>query len=388
MIRKLRLRSILFWMHLGVGTVAGLFILNMAVSGILISYQKQITALAERDQRTVAIPAGATPLDLEALVAKVQAARPQAPLSGVVLYADPARSALFNVGRDTILYADPYTGDVLGDGQAAVRGFFRSVTSWHRWLALEGPHRPIGKAITGAVSLAYFTLLCSGLCLWLPKQWSRVRVKQGALLNLKLKGKARDWNWHNTVGLWCAPLLLCVTLTGILMSYDWAGNLLFRLTGSPMAEHHREGGGNSGAPIDLEGLDPLWTQATQQVPGWHSISLRFPSSPEAPASFLIDSGDGERPDSLAQLTLDRGTGEVLHWKPYASQNEGQKLRSWVRPIHTGEAGGWLGQGLAVLAALGGITLVWTGLSLACRRFFGGKPASLPQPDIAPTPSSS
>jgi len=47
----LKLRTALFWMHLAVGVVAGLFILNMAVSGILIAYSKQITALAERSQR-------------------------------------------------------------------------------------------------------------------------------------------------------------------------------------------------------------------------------------------------------------------------------------------------------------------------------------------------
>src|SRR5882757_8022596 len=58
----LMLRTALFWMHLAIGGVAGLFILNMAVSGILIAYSKQITALAEHDQRTVTAPAGATRL--------------------------------------------------------------------------------------------------------------------------------------------------------------------------------------------------------------------------------------------------------------------------------------------------------------------------------------
>ncbi len=376
-----RFRPILFWLHLAVGLVAGLFILNMAGSGILIAYEKQITALAERDQRTVAVPEGTVPLDLEALVAQVEAARPDAALASVTLSSDPAAAAQFNLGREAgILYADPYTGDIIGEGNPAVRGFFRSVTSWHRWLALEGTLRPVGKEITGAVAVAYFILLCSGLCLWLPQRWSLRRVKQGALFDPGLRGKARDWNWHNTIGLWCAPLLLCVTLTGILMSYDWAGNLLFRLTGSPLTEHRHEGGrGGEGqsAEVDVSGINPLLTRAEQQVPAWRTITLRLPSSPEAPATFLIDDGNGTRPDTASQLTLDRDTGEVKRWQPYASQNAGQRLHSWVRPIHTGEAGGWIGQSIAVLAALGGILLVWTGFSLAWRRFFGGKPLSQP-----------
>lgn len=388
----LKLRSILFWMHLAVGVVAGLFILNMAASGILIAYQKQILALAESGQKTVAIPAGGQRLEVEALTARVQEARPQTKLSGVVLYADPSASAMFYVGRDNnVLFVNPYTGEVLGEGQKGLRGFFNFVTSWHRWLALEGTSRPIGKGITGAVSMTYFVLLLSGLILWLPQRWSRKRVRQGAVLDLKLRGKARDWNWHNTIGLWCAPLLLFVTLTGIIMSYDWASGLLFKLTGNPVPEQRREGGRGGDGPgkIDLTGLNPLWSRAEKQVPGWHSISLRFSGSANAPASFMIDRGNGGRPDLVAQLNLDRETGEVVRWQPYEAQNAGQKLRAWTRPIHTGEAGGFLGQSIAVLAALGGIFLVWTGLSLAWRRFFGGRQLHLTptsQPETTPIPS--
>lgn len=396
----LKLRSALFWTHLAVGVVVGLFILNMAVSGISIAYSRQITAFAEREQRTVVAPAGTPRLGVEALVAKVQEARPEARLSDVVLYADPTASAMFYVGRENnVLYANPYTGEVLGEGNKTVRSFFQFMTSWHRWLALQGTARPVGEFITGTLSLLYFFLLLSGLCLWLPLRLSRNRVKQGAVPSFKLKGKARDWNWHNVAGLWFAPLLLLVTLTAIMMSHDWADNLLFRLTGNPVPDRSRQGGhmarqnnGTGPAPkIDLEGVDALWIQAEQKVPGWHSLSLRFASSPEAPVSFMIDRGDGGRPDTVAQLAFDRDTGEVTRWQPYESQNAGQKLFSWVRPIHTGEGGGIIGQSIAVLAALGSITLAWTGLSMACRRFFGGrKPAtvSLSKPESTPTPSLS
>lgn len=383
-----KLRTVLFWMHLAIGVVAGLFILNMAASGILIAYSKQITALAEHAQRSVVVPNGATRLDVETLAAKVQEARPRARLSGLVLYSDPTAAAMFYVGSENnVLYASPYTGEVQGEGRKAVRGFFQWVTSWHRWLALEGTSRPVGKAITGAVSMTYFILLLSGLLLWLPKTWSRSRIRQGAVPNLKLRGKARDWNWHNVVGLWCAPLLLLVTLTGIVMSYEWANGLLFKLTGNPVPEQRREGGRGGGAPaqIDLTGVNPLWLQAEKQVAGWHSISQRFSSSPDAPVRFLIDRGNGSRPDTVAQLTLDGDTGEVLRWQPYEKQNGGQKLRSWVRPLHTGEAGGWPGQSIAVIAALGGITLVWTGLSLAWRRFFAAKQPSASFPSEIQTP---
>lgn len=375
----LKLRSLLFWTHLAVGVVAGLFILNMAMSGILIAYERQITALAESGQRIVAFSSGAPRLDVETLVAKVQEERPNAHLSGVVLYSDPAASAMFYVGRNNhVLFANPYTGAVIGEGSPVTRGFFQFMTGWHRWLALGGNLRFIGQGITGACSVAYFGLLLSGLCLWLPQQGTWSRIKQGLLLNRGLQGKARNWNWHNVAGIWCSPLLLMVTLTGIVMSYNWAGDLLFRMTGSPIPEHRREGERPGGArnaegpapKLDLAGMNALWIQAEKRVEGWRSISLRFSPSPDAPAAFLIDRGNGARPDLVAQLAFDRDTGEVVRWQPYEAQNAGQKLRSWARPLHTGQAGGFIGESVAVIAALGGIMLVWTGLAMALRRFFG------------------
>jgi len=226
--------------------------------------------------------------------------------------------------------------------------------------------------------------LLSGLFLWLPRPWSRTRVKKSALIDGKLRGKARDWNWHNVAGIWFAPLLLLVTLTGTLMSYNWASDLLFRLTGNPVPEHRQNGGrGGGSGTIDVDGINPLWIQAQKKVPGWQSINLRFSGSDDAPASFQIDTGDGGRPDTVATLALDRDDGSVIRWQPYETGNTGQKLRSWVRPIHTGEGGGIIGQTLAVLTALGSITLVRTGLSMAFHRFFRKRK---PAPEFIPEPT--
>ena len=54
---------------------------------------------------------------------------------------------------------------------------------------------------------------------------------------------------------------------------------------------------------------------------------------------------------------------------FASYNLGRTLRTWVRPVHTGEAGGFIGQLIAALASAGGVVLVYTGLALAWRRLW-------------------
>ena len=65
--------------------------------------------------------------------------------------------------------------------------------------------------------------------------------------------------------------------------------------------------------------------------------------------------------------MDRATGEIVKWEPYASQSPGRRLRTWSRWIHTGEAGGVIGQTVAGLVSAGAVVLVWTGIALAWRR---------------------
>ena len=43
----MKLRSVLFWLHLPCGVLAGAVILIMSVTGVLLTYQRQITAWAD-----------------------------------------------------------------------------------------------------------------------------------------------------------------------------------------------------------------------------------------------------------------------------------------------------------------------------------------------------
>jgi uncharacterized iron-regulated membrane protein len=48
-------------------------------------------------------------------------------------------------------------------------------------------------------------------------------------------------------------------------------------------------------------------------------------------------------------------------------SRGQQWRSWVRFVHTGEAGGWWGETLAAVTACGAMILSLTGVALALHR---------------------
>src|SRR5262249_19716021 len=111
-------------------------------------------------------------------------------------------------------------------------------------------------------------------------------------------GRARDFNWHNTVGIWCAPVVVVLTATGVVMSYPWANNLLYRLAGSEPPQQQAAGGarpdiaGGGRAPAssgasEPSNLDAAWALAEARVPTWRSITMRLPARGTQPLSLSI-----------------------------------------------------------------------------------------------------
>ncbi len=223
-------RKVLFWFHLSTGVVAGTVVLIMSVTGVLLMYEKQMTAWADRGYRVAPPSSGATRLPVEALLGKVREQRAALP-STFTLRSDPSAPAALGFGRESIVYINPYTGEILGEGAKGIRTFFRVVTDWHRWLGAKGENRPIARAVTGACNLGFLFLVVSGFFIWWPKQWTWSQLRNVTWFRRGLPGKARDFNWHNVIGFWSAIPLFIVVLSATVISYPWASNLVYRLVG-------------------------------------------------------------------------------------------------------------------------------------------------------------
>lgn len=386
------MRKAIFWLHLAAGCVGGAVILLMSLTGVLLMYERQILARVERGPFRVAPPApDARPLPLENLLLAVKAVDAELAAGGTLtVRSDPAEPVEISVGREGSVFVDPYTGRILGRPSGAWRQFFRNVTAWHRWLGMEGGGRTAAKAITGACNLAFLGMIVSGVFLWLPRKWSRRALAPVVWFRGGTSGKARDFNWHNVFGFWCAVPLLIIVITAAPMSYTWANDLLYRLSGSepvrfgapggrgepgrregrPGFSARRDGrGGRDNVPAEMRvaGLNRLWERAVSQQPGWQSISVRMPDSQGRPVSFAIDAGSGGEPQKRSTLSLDRQTAAVISVETFAGQSTGRRLRSLARFLHTGEALGIAGQTVAGVASAAAVMLVWTGISLSWRR---------------------
>jgi uncharacterized iron-regulated membrane protein len=352
----------------------------MSVTGVLLTYERQIARWADTRGYAVSQPSpGAPRLPVEELLNKARDTTAAAP-TGITVYSDANAPAVMSFPGGRSLFVNSYNGEVFGEGSTRVRAFFRAVTEWHRWLGAGGDKRAAGRAVTGASNLLFLFIVASGFYLWWPRKWTRNSVRAVTWFRRGQSGKAQDFNWHNVIGFWSAVPLFVVVLSGVVISYTWASNLVFRVAGEePPAQLQRGGspvsGGTQnggGAPVPLEGLETLMTRAERQVEGWRSITMQMPVKADAPVTFAIDRGNGRQPHLRSQLVLKRATGEVVRWEPLSNNTPGRRLRSWLRFAHTGEVYGFAGQTIAGLASLGGAFLVYTGLSLAWRRFYAWK----------------
>ncbi|MDY7225479.1 PepSY-associated TM helix domain-containing protein [Hyalangium rubrum] len=432
---KSTFRSILFWMHLVSGLVAGIIIGIMSLTGAALAFAPQLTQWADSDARRVQAPAPDAPrLPIDELVARVRAARPEAQPSGVTVYPDPMSAVQVSTGRDSGVYVNPYTGEVRELGALGLRSFFHVMEEWHRWLGTRDDNRAVGKAITGVCNAAFLFLALSGLYLWWPRKWTRKTLRPVVWFKGGLKGKARDFNWHNVAGFWTMPVLVVLTASGVVMSYKGVSDLIFTLTGN---EPPASGGPSAQATVKVpeppagatqRSLDALFAEAQKQVPAWESITLRMGGGPRAggargpqaggpgggpqaggpggPGGNEARGGGGRQATNFSvkeqgawplfasvQFSLDPFTGQVLRQETFADYNTGRKIRTWLRFLHTGQALGWVGQLVAGVASLAGAFLMWTGFTLSWRRFFrrrsttGASPEpSTPEPGTTPVQS--
>lgn len=356
-------------MHLVSGALAGVVIFIMCVTGALLSFERQIIEYSERDVRYVDVTE-AKRLEPQQILETVREVRPDVKPSALLLSNEPGAAWSVNLGRDGYLYVDPHNGAILGEGNKAVRNLMSEFRNWHRYIALSGDGRPVGKAVTGASNLLFLFLAVSGIYIWFPRNLKWSAIKQVIWFRRGLQGKARNFNWHNTIGFWTSLFLIVFTLTATVISYQWASNLLYTLTGNEAPASSGGGGANQAGEKPYEyasDITPAWLAAEAHAPGWKSISLRLPIEKDS-AVFTIDEGIYWNIFGRSTLTVDAKTASVAKWEPYGEQNSGRQLRSWFRFTHTGETGGIVGQIVGFIACIGAAFLVWTGFSLALRRF--------------------
>ena len=374
------LRRAIFWIHLAVGVTAAVVIFMMAVTGVILTYEAQLNQWALREYRADPPAPDVAPLGLDELIARVTGEQPAGLVTSVALHKDPREPAVVRLDDRATFHVDRFTGERLGDGDTRTRRFLRSVMYWHRWFALEGEYRIVGRTFTATANLGFLFLLVSGVYLWWPPTGSGAAWRHALWFRRGLTGRARDFNWHSVLGFWSAVPLAIIVAGGATISYQWAADLVHRLVGeapppltSPQPLGMIPGGDPSVTPdpaTPFVELQALATKAVTETPGWRTITIGLPESMHDPVVVAVDRGTGRQPSKSEDLLFDRATGELVGRGGYPTFSRGFKIRRWLRFAHTGEVYGAIGQSIAGAVSLGVAVMVWTGLAMSWRRFFG------------------
>lgn len=361
------IRTVLFWLHLACGLVAGIVILMMSVTGVILTYERQMQVWEDRSY--YAEPElGQQQLSADQLIEASSSIVGFEP-SSLMLSSDPTAPAVLRQGNSQTHILNPYTGRVYAPHSDSLSRFFAAMHDWHRWLNINGDGRNTARDITGAANIMFLFLLVSGIYLWLPRSFSRATLRVRTLFNSEHRnGQARDFNWHHVYGFWAALPLLIVIFTAISFHFNWAINPIYQLAGEerpvilPPNNETLEPAQTNRVPYES-----LFALAKTYSEDWRTITLTISASGSNAARLVIDEGDGGQPQKRYTLTVEATNGDVITWKPFTNETTGTQARLWMRYLHTGEALGIVGQTIAGLASFAGIIMVWTGFALALRR---------------------
>jgi uncharacterized iron-regulated membrane protein len=362
-------RKTIFWLHLACGVSAGVVVLMMSVTGVVLTYERQ--AQVWEDRSYYAEPeTGQLMLTADQLIAASRNLE-GFEASSLMLNSDPTAPVVLRQGRSQTQYLNPYSGQAYNPHSDTWSAFFSTVRGWHRWFNMTGDNRSSARIVTGAANLMFLFLVLSGIYLWLPKIYAQAALRARVWFNASnSNANARNFNWHHVFGFWAALPLVVIISTATVFNYTWANNLVYQLAGE---EPPVRGGSASveapnPAPVSRLPYADLVDTAKTYSEDWRTITLAIPAAEANSANLTLDEGDGGQPQKRHVLTLDVSGGEVIKWAPFTSQSAGAQARRWVRFLHTGGALGLTGQTIAGIASFAAILMVWTGLALALRRF--------------------
>ncbi|PKI17829.1 PepSY-associated TM helix domain-containing protein [Colwellia sp. 12G3] len=380
----MNIRKTFFWLHLILGCSAAIFIFLMSITGVALTYERQMIKAAERTDYPIATTSSTQVLPLSELLI-IAKGYPTKKIAEIVIENQPNAPIIVKDGRKKVAYLNPYTGAELAVPGQDTKTFFSKLRAFHRWLTFDGKFSETGRWVNGSANIIFLVLILSGLYLWLPKRFNSRAFKQRLTLSGNYPNKsARNYQWHNVFGVYMAPVLFVLVVTALFFSFKWPGNTLKNLVSTESFSLEK--------PVQVSAQQALLQLPVEQqllkvkarYPQWQTIQFSLGTSldssldssldnlleniPTNNKVYQVDQGNGGEPQKRLKVLLNKTTGDVVQEQKFEHLSTYSKLRSYIRFLHTGEIFGPFGQTLAGLASLLACLLVYTGAMLSWRRW--------------------
>lgn len=342
-------------LHKWLSIPVGIIVTIVCLSGAILVFQDEILELANPGHYFVKEVKG-EPIPLGELIPMVNSQLDSSTVSAVRISADPKRTYTMTQkdGFRISIFVDQYTGKVTGFYSFRDHPFF-IVMSVHRWL-MDGTHT-WGKYIVGWSTLIFGIILISGMVLWFPREFRKSRFK----IQFR-KGKKRLWHdLHNVLGAYACIVLLLCTVSGLMWSFEWYRNGVFKIFGAEIPQNSGHGGGGGQRGGNEKKVEKLNTANWQTIyeylsntnPDFEYIRVQDGSAvvhlKSAPTSRATD-----------QYNFDKNTGDITKSTLYVDQPKSTKIWGWMYALHVGNYWGIWSKIFTFIFALTGASLPITG----------------------------
>ena len=358
-----------FWfqLHWFLGFVFGILLLIVGVSGAILSYEKEIMNVINKDTYTVQIPQNQERLKEAEILKIFHEKNPSEKINSISFSSDLGKSISVNVAKEgerrgVTTYLNPYTAEVLPE--LVGKDFFMFVFRLHRWLAFEGTIQGVGKQAVALATIAAILLTIGGIIVYWP------RIKNGFVKSLtfsfKHKNRAFLSTMHGAIGMWVVPFFLLMCLTGLYWSYDWYRSAMFtvfqveqpkRAAPPQQAQGQGQGQKEQQANKTQNGENRVQKQViayddiastvnffnSNVARDYRNASLRLEPSKNGTYTISYLFADATHFRESNSMEIDFKNEKIVKESKYEDKKLNEKIMSSMLPLHSGEFFGWFGK---------------------------------------------
>jgi uncharacterized iron-regulated membrane protein len=349
----MKIRKVVFNFHLYLGLTAGLFLVLTGLTGSMIVFKDEIEGFVHPELMETVVRDERVPV--QAVLNAVKHAYPQDKLLSLRMPSMPQQTYLLkmNDAHDLFVYADPYSGELLGA--------HRQEDTFMGWISLVHTELLIGergKNILGVSALLLICMSITGLFLWWPPSGIR-KISRGLKIDWPAPWKKVIFDMHRAVGAYTLLFLLIIAFTGVSLVFNKSvADLINFLTVSqprpapPVSD-------SPGAMRTAISLDALLDRADRILPA-PTTWINFPQTPQAPLVVRKKMPEESHPNGKSFIYFDQYTGEVLRVENALNAPPGTRIYNTFYPIHIGIIAGLPTRILQVIIGFSPLVLFATG----------------------------
>ena len=351
-------RKIILKLHLYLGLISAIFLVILGLTGSVMAFEGQLDHWLHPSRWYVTVAPHVLPESQLVQIAEQRFVPRRAATIHIAPDADIAQQISLAFSRGTNQPGQPqeieatinqYDGSILSVHSAptTTEAAIAFIHQFH--LRLVSGEK--GKLLISFVGLVLVFEVPLGLLLW----WRTKRTS----LKWKSSGFRISFDLHHLVGVYFAGFLLLAAVTGVLIGFDFAQSMFYRVTDS--APNPVRTAGSTAIPgATPVNVDRAIEAAQQQMPRAVSSIIYMPNTPRASYRVILRLPSDPWSAVRGVVSIDQYTGKVVAFTDlYATA--GYRAIRFNRALHTGDIFGMPSRIIVSLSSLALVVMVITGL---------------------------